>query len=161
MSYQNPPLAVMYSSTSTKALTDLVKMYHDDTYKFGGDLYDILDEKIKYFEDLCRKAGVGYDLYKAAFSTILKSRTQKFFFDYLAETAYTYEKMVELMRRFFHTEENKQLYQNEFRSTTIHTIMRDNPGKDLPTCVEILIERIQRIHKGLSINYSHDCNLRE
>ncbi|KAI0837953.1 hypothetical protein F5Y06DRAFT_296952 [Hypoxylon sp. FL0890] len=38
----------------------LVKMYNHDEHKFGGEKYDIFDEKIKVFKDLCRKAGGGH-----------------------------------------------------------------------------------------------------
>ena len=43
---------------NSKALTDLIKLYNDDN-KFGGELYDILDAKLKIFRDLCKKTSIS------------------------------------------------------------------------------------------------------
>jgi hypothetical protein len=59
---------------TTKALTDLSKLYHSENLKFGGEMYDILDAKLKIFRDLCRKADVQPNHYHEAFSTMLKGR---------------------------------------------------------------------------------------
>ncbi|KAI2614973.1 hypothetical protein GGR54DRAFT_650755 [Hypoxylon sp. NC1633] len=83
-----------------------------------------------------------------------------YYYDFLSETSYTFEQAVYYTRGFFHTEENRQLYFQELRTTTIHTVVRNNPDKDLPTCLRLLISQVQHIHKGLSINYKYEINLR-
>ena len=39
------------SDTSSKQLTDLIKIYNDNGKKFGGEMYDILDIKLQIFYD--------------------------------------------------------------------------------------------------------------
>src|SRR5205814_342426 len=78
--------------------------------KFGGDLYDILDAKIKIFRDLCNKAGVPPNLYHDAYSTMLKDRAEQFYYDHLAERNLRFDEMVRQTKEFFHTVENRQLY---------------------------------------------------
>ncbi|XDG08264.1 hypothetical protein ABKA04_007879 [Annulohypoxylon sp. FPYF3050] len=162
----NPPQQQRYSDQqsnqwqSTRALTDLVKMYHY-TQKFAGDKYEILDEYLKVFKDMCLKAGVGEDRYADAYSVMLSGRALKYYFDYLADKKLPFKEMVARTKSFFHTVENQQMYMNEWRSTSIHRIINENPESSLAECLEKLIEQVQRIHKGLSINYKEDINLKE
>ncbi|KAI0887008.1 uncharacterized protein GGS22DRAFT_187087 [Annulohypoxylon maeteangense] len=117
----------------------LVGRHHNDKDKFGSEKYDILDEKIKVFKDYCRKAGVDVGQYHDAYSTMLKGRALQFYFDYLAEKGLSFEQMVIKCKEFFHTAENQQLYMTEWHGTNMHTVIEENPGKDLQTCLEILI----------------------
>src|SRR4051794_31349573 len=59
---------------TTKALTDLSKLYNSEALKFSGEMYDILDTKLKIFREMCCKANVQPYYYHEAFSTMLKGR---------------------------------------------------------------------------------------
>ena len=152
--------APAFRTTTSKALTDLGKLY-DNNKKFGGDLYDILDSKIKIFRDLCNKAGVPPHLYHEAYSTMLKDRAEQFYYDHLAERDLQFEEMVTRTKEFFHTVENRQLYLQEWRSTTLLRVIQGNPDKDLSQCLEVVVDKLQKVHKGLSSNYHADYNLAE
>jgi hypothetical protein len=153
--------APAFGMTTSKVLTDLSKLYCDNSKKFGGDLYDILDAKIKIFRDLCNKAGVLPNLYHDAYSTMLKDRAEQFYYDHLAERNLRFDEMVRQTKEFFHTVENRQLYLQEWRSTTYQRVIQSNPEKDLSQCLEIVIDKLQKIHKRLSSNYQADYNLAE
>ena len=145
----------------TKALTDLGKLYHDDALKFGGEKYDILDAKLKIFRELCRKADIQPDYYHEAFSTMLKGRAHQFYYDHLAERNFDFDEMIRRVKAFFHTTENLQLYLQEWRSTTLRSIIMQNPDNDLSQNLELLIDKLQKIQKGLSTNHQSDYNLRD
>ncbi|KAI1798510.1 putative transposase [Daldinia bambusicola] len=134
---------------SHRALADLVKMYNHNDSKFGGDKYDILDDKIKVFMDLCRKAGVEESQYHEAFSTMLKGRALQYYYDHLSMKGLNFQEMVTRTKNFFHTVENTQI------------VIMENPDDDLATSLEKLIVKLERVHKGLAINYTGDTHLKE
>jgi hypothetical protein len=144
-----------------KALTDLSKLYNSETLKFGGEMYDILDAKLKIFREMCRKADVQPYHYHEAFSTMLKGRAHQFYYDHLTERGFGFDEMIRRTRDFFHTTENHQLYLQEWRSTTFHNVITQNPDKDLSQNLELLIDKLQKVQKGLSVDYQGDYNLRD
>ena len=89
-------------------LTELTKLYSDHDKKFGRELYDILNSKLRIFYDYCQKAGLGPDQYHDAYSIMLKGRAAAFYYDRLAGKRYDFNRMVFETRCHFETEENKQ-----------------------------------------------------
>jgi hypothetical protein len=77
-----------------KMLTNLTKFYSSDDFKFDNDFYDIFDAKFKIFYDLCNKAGIGPGYYYSAYSIMLKSKAQNFYYQHLFRQQLTYEEMV-------------------------------------------------------------------
>lgn len=161
--FKKAEFAPKAAMTTSKVLTDLGKLYYNDSNKFGGELYDILDAKLKIFRDLCTKAGVPQGLYPQAYSTMLKGRAQQFYYDHIAESDpnLTFDEMVSQTKAFFHTSENRQLYLQEWRATTLLSTIQGNIDKDLSQCLEIVIDKLQKVHKGLSYDYKTDYNLAE
>lgn len=86
-----------------KHLTDLQKLYTDDT-KYSGDTLDILDTKLLIFGDLCRKVGIQYDKHTSGFDMILKARAQEYYYDQLCNQGYNYDELVRWMTDQFETE---------------------------------------------------------
>ena len=138
-----------------KALTDLSKLYSNEALKFSGEKYDILDAKLKIFRETCRKAGIQPYQYHEAFSTMLKGRAHQFYYNHLAERGFDFDTMIQRTKGFFRTTENHQLYLQEWRSTTFHNIIAQNPEKDLSQNLELLIDKLQKD------DYQADCNLRD
>ena len=157
---QTPPFPPT-RDLATKALTDLAKLYNDEALKFSGEKYDILDAKLKIFREMCRKADIQPYQYHEAFSTMLKGRAHQFYYDHLAERGFNFDEMIRRTKGFFHTTENHQLYLQEWRSTTFRNIIAQNPDKDLSQNLELLIDKLQKVQKGLSVDYQADYNLRD
>jgi hypothetical protein len=82
----------------SKLLTDLMKVYTDDSKKYGGEVYDALDSKLQIFYDCCLKVGVAADFYDKAFSIMLKGRASTFYFDEIVGRNYSFVKMVEMTK---------------------------------------------------------------
>jgi hypothetical protein len=109
------PQFTTFSSTSPippiqglaiKILTDLSKLYNSEALKFGGEMYDILDAKLKIFHEMCRKADVQPYHYHEAFSTMLKGRAHQFYYDHLSERGFGFDEMICRTKDFFHMMEN-------------------------------------------------------
>ena len=150
-----------YSNTSTKQLTDLMKVYNDDEKKFSGELYDILNNKLQIFFDCCTKVGVSKTQYKNAYSIMLRGRASKFYYHNLVNRNYSFDDMIGLTRNHFETEENRQFYLTEWKEMTLTKVTRENPEKSPLECFELVVDKLQKIQPGLNINYQTEINLRD
>lgn len=81
---------------------------------------------------------------------MLRDGARQFYFDNLMKENLNFDEMVSRTREFFHTVEDRQMYIQEWRSTTFVRIVKANPDKDLSQCFEILVSKLQKIYKGLS-----------
>lgn len=63
---------MLYKPQYSQVITDLIKIYNNDKIKFGGDKYDIFNEKIKIFKDICGKTKISPLDYATAYLTMLK-----------------------------------------------------------------------------------------
>ncbi|KAI0997435.1 hypothetical protein K3495_g10751 [Podosphaera aphanis] len=142
-----------------KVLMDLGKLYGDPENKFGGGFYDVLDSKLRIFYDLCDKVGVTPDLYSVAYSTMLKEKAQDFYYQHLARQNFSFEVMVNKTRAYFHTPENYQAYLMEWRSTMLKSVIEANPEKNMSECLELVIDKLQKVHQGLVHNYNDNHSL--
>ena len=58
---------------------------------------------------------------------MLKGRASTFYYNYLAEKGYNFNRIIYKIRYHFKTEENKQQYMSEWRETTFLRIIATNP----------------------------------
>lgn len=169
--YQPPAHATRQTFTPTppqttaalpvpKLLTELTKLYSDDK-RFGGEIYDVLENKLRIFYDCCQKIGIGDDQYANAFSVMLKGRASTFYYDKLIGNHYTFEKMIYETRCHFETEEKRQQYLTEWRETTFARIIEKNSDSSRLECLEKLFDKLQTIQRGLDISYQSDLTLRD
>ena len=75
--------------------------------KYGGEEYDILDQKLQVFYDCCKKIGISKDYYHAAFSTMLKGRASNFYYDKLSSREYDFNTLANITQAHFKIEENR------------------------------------------------------
>jgi hypothetical protein len=153
-----------------RMLTDLAKIYSNNEEKFGGELYDILDSKVQIFVDYCEKAGVPPHLYHKAYSVMLKDRAKQFYFDRLAQENLNFDEMINRTRGFFHTVEDRQMYIQEWRSTTFVRIIKaprrrgrppgsKNKPKPSPDTDTAMTEGISLTTAYLTAKETEDYNL--
>jgi hypothetical protein len=145
---------------TSKLLTELTKLYSDQEKKFGGELYDILNSKLRIY-DCCQKVGLEPDQYHNAYSIMLKGRASVFCYDRLAGKGYDFNRMIYESRCHFETEENKQQYMSEWRETAFPRIIAANPGVPRLDCLQKLFDRLQTIQRDLSESYQEDFSLRD
>ncbi len=151
---QHPPQA----TNNAKMLTDLAKLYTDER-RYGGDLYDVLDSKLRIFQDSCRKVGIEEGQYADAFSIMLKSRAATFYYDKLIGCSY--DKMIHDIREHFETDEVKQQYLSEWRECTLSRVIAENPSLSKLECLNKLLDKLRTIQRGLDTSYHSDTSLRD
>ena len=73
-----------------KMLTEFIKLYLDQEKKFGGELYNILNLKLRIFYDCCQKVKLEPNQYYNTYSVILKGRTSTFYYNCLVGKGYKF-----------------------------------------------------------------------
>jgi hypothetical protein len=138
-----------------------MKIYNSDDRKYGGEEYDILDVKLQVFYDCCAKIGIPETHYHAAFSVMLKGRASNFYYDKIAGRSFDFKTMVSMTKTHFETEENYQKYLSEWRETTFQRTIAANPEKSRLECFQIMVDKLQKIQRGLAKEYQYEHNLRD
>jgi hypothetical protein len=77
---------------------DLFKLYQNDDKKYTGELYDILDIKLRAFYDCCKKVGLQEDQYYDAFSAMLKGNASDFYYESIMGKADDFHTMIAIQR---------------------------------------------------------------
>ncbi|KAH6661479.1 hypothetical protein F5X68DRAFT_266345 [Plectosphaerella plurivora] len=148
-----PPLDP--SMPTPKANADLAKMY-DDSMKFSGDLYDVLQAKLAIFKDACRRVGITPQQYPGAFPTMLKGRAREYYYQHICPLGpLPLDTMLQKMRNKFETQETHHVYLAKWRETTLTKVRTDNPSKTTPECLETLIERLDQL--ALALGYTTEA----
>lgn len=154
-----PQLNPYVSSNFAKQLTDLGKLYIDKDNKYGGERYEILDNKLTIFRDYCKKVGLMQDQQSNAFSFMLKGKAAVYYYDQIAEKEFTFEKMICMMKAHFETDEIKMEYLTRWRNTTLASVKLEFPEKKLSECFYIMVEKLQKIQRGLQGSYQMNQKL--
>jgi hypothetical protein len=119
-----------------------MKIYNDDEKKFGGEMYDILDIKLRIFYDCCAKIGMSNTQYHNAFSVMFKGRAATFYYDKLSNKDYRFENMLAITRIYFETEKNRQFYILEWKEITLPKIILNNLNKTRLECFKLMFNKL-------------------
>jgi len=135
---------------TSRQVTDLSKMYTEDN-KYGGDIYDVLENKLLIFRDFCGKVSIPQTQFSHVFSLMLKGRALRFYFSNLARTrpVMQFTHMVQQTLQHFEPEEMQQTYLSEWRSITLAKMITEHPAKSKSEVFELLLERITLLHSAL------------
>ena len=70
-----------------------------------------------------------------AFPIMLKDWASDFYYDKITERSYDFITMVQMVKTYFETEENRQLYMSEWRETIYQRIIDANSEKSRLECL--------------------------
>jgi hypothetical protein len=112
-----------------------MKIYNNDEKKFTGEMYDILNIKLRVFYNCYVKVGLPNTQYHNAFSIMLKGRAAIFYYNNLSGKGYGFKNMISKTKIYFEIEENRQLYLSEWRVITLSKIIINNLDKTRLECL--------------------------
>ena len=87
-----------------------MKFYTNNTKKYKGEVYDILNTKLQIFYNCCITVKVLKEQYYIAFSIMLKNQASNFYYNKITGKLYNFIIIVQIVKTYFKTEENHQLY---------------------------------------------------
>jgi hypothetical protein len=85
---------------------DLFKLYQSDDKKYTGELYNILDIKLRVFYNCCKKVGLQEDQYHNVFSAMLKDRASDFYYESIIGKTTDFHTMIAMTKAHFKTDKN-------------------------------------------------------
>ena len=88
---------------------------------------------------------------------MLKGKARDFYFNTIANTDYTFDTMYRMVKDHFETQEKHQRYLADWRETTLLRTISTNPGKPQSVCLQLTIDNLQKVFKGLPMEY-HGAN---
>ena len=148
----NSPLYSTPDNFHTK-LTAISKLYWNDKDKYSGEMYDVLDIKLEIFRDICKKVGITKEQYHDAFSSMLRARPLRFYYDSLSNRGYDFDTMIHLIKLTFETQARKQEYLTAWRDLTLRNVINKHPEKSLIEYFEISLDQLTTIYRALSTGW--------
>ncbi|EED18930.1 hypothetical protein TSTA_126380 [Talaromyces stipitatus ATCC 10500] len=124
----------------------------DKTKNYLGDLYDILDDKVRIFLQLCRLTEIQLSQCWAVFPEMLSGRAETYYMHHVNPDA-SFAQMYWAIKSYFDTESNHALYYQDWTSITLVDVRCENTGKTLPEAVEILVEKLHLCQCALGPYY--------
>ncbi|CEJ95277.1 Putative Polyprotein [[Torrubiella] hemipterigena] len=126
----------------------LSKSYHESE-KFSGKQGDFLRTKLNLFADKCQRLEFPSNELARALPIMLSGAASEHYVNNLSNRGLDYSELVHRLRARFEPEAMMNRYRTEWRALSLKTIIETNSGKSLSACLEILTEKIQKLHQGL------------
>lgn len=155
-----PPRRVPNQPLEPQRITQFSKAW-DRKNKWTGKPYDLLDDKLRIFLNLCHYSGIEPDQFHAVLPRILTDRAERYYINYIGtrdDFATAYEKL----KTHFETDTNRQLYYHDWTNTTFNSVRSDgeNVGKHPRDMLQILLDKLQLCQRALGPSYAGDEILR-
>lgn len=156
-----PPTRVNNGNLDPNAAATFGKLWQKEN-NYTGDAYDILDDKIRYFLDVCRTVQIQPDQFHAVFSMILTGKAKEYFI-YQVDRRLTFADMYTKMKMHFDTEVNRQQYHTDWTSLTFASIRAEacktEPNITSQAVLEKLLNRLQLCQRALGDGYAGEQQL--
>ncbi|EED11959.1 hypothetical protein TSTA_000370 [Talaromyces stipitatus ATCC 10500] len=124
----------------------------DKTKNYSGELYNILDDKVRIFLQLCWLTEIQLSQCWAVFPEMLSGRAETYYMHHVNPDA-SFAQMYWAIKSYFDTESNHTLYYQDWTSITLVDVRCENTGKTLPEAVEILVEKLHLCQHALRPHY--------
>jgi hypothetical protein len=111
---QAPPTNTTINS-EIRGITDLRKIYNNDSKKYSGAKYEYIQKKLTVFKDDCILLGITNGSMTTAISILLTGRALDYFYNRLSlvRQNMTFEEIVTSIEGHFETPEVRQAYLNK------------------------------------------------
>ncbi|KAF4470049.1 hypothetical protein FALBO_3049, partial [Fusarium albosuccineum] len=148
---QIPPKDVPNEMLPATILTQFVKIWRKEM-NYTGEAYDILDEKIRYFLNICSTIGIKETQFHAAFTNILDKKALEYY-SYYMQPDMTFAEMYWALRDHFDTEVNREHYHTDWTTMTFLSLRTKDPAKTKLETLEDLLTKIRRCQRALGNSF--------
>lgn len=153
-----PPQHVDNERLDLAKSAQFVKTF-DDSRKYTGEPYDLLDDKMKMFFNICYHAEIQPSQFHAVFPRMLKGRAETYYLHFVLRTD-TFATAYLKVKTHFDTDLNHEHYYTDWTTTTFAKVRAQNPDKDLHDILRIMLDKLQLCQRALGRDYSGEDNLR-
>jgi hypothetical protein len=126
--------------------------------RYNGEPYNLLDDTLQIFFDICYHAGIRPGQFHAVFPRILTGHAESYYVHYCRKDAFdiAYDKI----KTHFDTEVNHTHYYTDWTTTTFSHVRRENSEKTLQEVLRILLDKLALCQRALGKDYEGDAQLR-
>lgn len=161
--YTIPPISTPNSDIDDYTWNQFNKKW-DKSQNYSGKAYDILDDKIRYFLNICLAAHILPSQFHAVFPTILTGKAKTFFlYEVSQDINISFAIMYMKIKKHFDTEINHRIYYQDWTTITFNSVkqcqVNDGQKDDDLSILDILLDKLQLCQRALGPAYSGEQHL--
>ena len=139
-------------------ITQFSKLW-DNSNKYTGNAYDLLDDKIKVFFSICWQVEIQEEQFHAVFPRILTGRAETFYIQ-VVERDDSFASAYMAIKNHFDHDVHHQHYYTDWTTTTFARTRAENQDKGLHEILQILLDKLQLCQRALGKNFEGEDALR-
>ncbi|KAI6249905.1 hypothetical protein HI914_02027 [Erysiphe necator] len=153
-----PPLPTENEDLNPFDITQISKLW-DYGKMYTGEPYDILDDKLRIFFNICKFLKIRPSQFHAVLPRILKGRAESYYLHFIGPEA-SFASAYHKLKAHFDTEVNHNTYYTNWITITFTKIRQENSEKTLQEVLQILIDKLELCQRALGQNYAGEEVLR-
>ncbi|KAF1942217.1 hypothetical protein EJ02DRAFT_345997, partial [Clathrospora elynae] len=153
-----PPRWSHNDRLNASTITQFSKLW-DNSNKYTGNAYDLLDDKIKIFFSICWQVDIKEEEFHAVFPRILTGRAEMFYIQ-VVERDDSFASAYTAIKNHFDHDVHHQHYYTDWTTTTFARTRAENPDKGLHEVLQILLDKLQLCQRALGKNFEGEDALR-
>jgi len=153
-----PPRWSRNDRLSANTITQFSKLW-DNSNKYTGNAYDLLDDKIKVFFSICWQVDIQEEQFYAVFPRTLTGRAETFYIQ-VVERDDSFASAYMAIKNHFDHDVHHQHYYTDWTTTTFARTRTENPEKGLHEVLQILLDKLQLCQRALGKNFEGEDALR-
>ncbi|EFQ90966.1 hypothetical protein PTT_12317 [Pyrenophora teres f. teres 0-1] len=153
-----PPRWSRNDRLNANTITQFSKIW-DNSKKYTGDAYDLLDDKIKIFFSICWQVDIKEEEFYAVFPCILTGRAEMFYIQ-IVERDDSFASAYMAIKNHFDHDVHHQHYYTDWTTTNFARTRIENPEKGLQEVLQILLDKLQLCQRALGKNFEGEDALR-
>ena len=135
-----PPRWSRNDRLDANTITQFSKLW-DNSNKYTGNAYDLLDDKIKVFFSICWQVDIQEEQFHAVFPRILTGRAETFYIQ-VVERGDSFADAYMAIKNHFDHDVHHQHYYTDWTTTTFARTRAENPEKGLHEVLQILLDKL-------------------
>jgi hypothetical protein len=153
-----PPRWSRNDRLNANTITQFSKVW-DNSKKYTGDAYDLLDNKIKIFFSICWQIDIKEEEFHAVFPRILTGRAEMFYIQ-VVQRDDSFASAYMAIKNHFDHDVHHQHYYTDWTTTSFARTRMENPEKGLHEVLQILLDKLQLCQRALGKNFEGEDALR-
>lgn len=159
-----PPQSVANRPLGPDKFLAFVKLW-DRKQDYSGDLYDILDDKVREMLSLCYDLDIKASQFHAVFRRILTGSARNYYVHRVNRND-TFATAYKTLKDRFDNDLNHRIYCNDWTETTFESFRKEyraeHPGpEDLQKVLQSMLDKFQLCQRALGPSYAADIYLRD